>query len=72
MSVAKVIELLAEGSTIEEAAESAVSEASKTLSDVKHVYISEIQGLVENGQVSKYRVNCKVTFVVKGEDSADS
>lgn len=68
MSVAKVIELLSEGQTIEEAAQNAVAQASKTLNNVKHVYISEIQGIVEDGKVAKFRTNCKVTFVVNDDD----
>ncbi|MDX1548100.1 MAG: dodecin family protein [Rhodothermales bacterium] len=64
MSIAKVIEVLAEGATIEEAVESAVSEASKTVKNIRHVYVNEVQGIVENNSVAKYRVNAKVTFVV--------
>lgn len=66
MSVAKVIEVLAEGSSIENAIENAVKEASESVRAIKHVYAREFQAIVENGQVSKYRVNCKVTFVVGG------
>lgn len=64
MSVAKVIEILAEGSSIEDAAESALKEASKSVQDIKHIYIKEFQALVENNQIVRYRVNAKVTFVV--------
>lgn len=64
MSTAKVIEILAEGSTIEAAVEAAVAQASKTLDNVKHVYVKEIQAPVENNQVAKYRVNTKVTFIL--------
>ena len=64
MSLAKVIEVLAEGSSIEEAAENAVKEASETVRGIKHVYVKEFQGVVENNQIVRYRVNCKVTFVV--------
>ena len=66
MSIAKVIEVLAEGDSIEAAVESAVSEASETVRNIKHVYVSEIQALVDGNQVQKYRVNAKVTFVVGG------
>ena len=66
MSVAKVIEILAEGDSIEAACESAVAEASKTVKNIKNVYVSDMQAIVENNQVQKYRVNAKVTFVVGG------
>lgn len=64
MSVAKVIEILAEGDTIEAAVESAVNDVSKTVKNIKHVYVKDFQGLVENNKVVRYRVNAKVTFVV--------
>ncbi len=64
MSIAKVIEVLAEGSSIEEAVESAVAEASKSVRNIRHVYINELQAIVENDKVTKYRLNAKLTFVV--------
>lgn len=67
MSIAKVIEVLAEGDSIENAVESAVREASSTLRNVKHVYVEGIQAIVEDNQVKKYRLNAKVTFVVEEE-----
>lgn len=65
MSLAKVIEVLAEGSTMEEAVQNAVSQASKTVHDIKGVYVQETQGIVENGKVVKYRINAKITFVLE-------
>jgi flavin-binding protein dodecin len=64
MSVVKVIELLAEGKTMEDAVESALAEASKTIRNIKSLYIEEIQAIVENSKVSKYRLNVKVSFIV--------
>lgn len=66
MSLAKVIEVLAEGSSIEKAVEAAVADASETVRNIKHVYVKDFQAIVENGSVQKYRVNCKVTFIVGG------
>lgn len=69
MTVAKTIELHAESTmSWEEAVKDAVAEASKSLTDIKHVYASEFQALVEDGEIVRYRVNCKVTFVVKHDD----
>ncbi|NNE08242.1 MAG: dodecin domain-containing protein [Gemmatimonadetes bacterium] len=65
MSIAKVIEVLAEGSNIEDAVQNAVTEASRTVKNIKHVYLSETQALIDNNRVEKYRVNVKVTFVVE-------
>jgi flavin-binding protein dodecin len=65
MAIAKVIEVISEGKTFEEAMESAVSEAQKTVRNIKHVYVEGIQALIEEGKIAKYRVNAKVTFVVE-------
>jgi len=65
MSLAKVIEILAEGTTIEKAIQAAVKEASDTVRNIKHVYVEGIQALVEDTKITKYRVNVKVTFVVE-------
>jgi flavin-binding protein dodecin len=64
MSIAKVIEIIAEGKSIDDAVENAVKEASKSVRNVKSVYVDSIQALIKDAGVSKYRVNCKVTFVV--------
>jgi hypothetical protein len=64
MSIAKVIEVLAEGSSIEAAVESALSESSRTVRNIKNVYVKDIQAVVEGGSIARYRVNCKVTFMV--------
>jgi flavin-binding protein dodecin len=67
MSIAKVIEVLAEGDSIETAIESAVSEAADTVRGIKHVYVEGVQAIVEDDEVVKYRVNAKLTFVVEAE-----
>jgi flavin-binding protein dodecin len=65
MSVAKVIELIAEGGTLEEAVAKAAAKASKTLRNVRSVNVENVKGLVENGKVVRYRVNVKATFVLE-------
>jgi len=67
MSIAKVIEVLAEGDTIEAAIESAVSEAADTVRGIKHVYVEGVQAIVKDDRVVKYRVNAKLTFLVEAE-----
>jgi flavin-binding protein dodecin len=64
MSLAKVIEVIAEGPTMEEAVENAVIDASKTVHNIKSVYVENMQGVVEGNSVAKFRVNVKVTFVL--------
>ena len=65
MSVAKSIEILAQGDTLEDATEAAVREASKTVSDIKNVYVDDYRAIVENGEIQTYRVHTKITFVIK-------
>jgi flavin-binding protein dodecin len=67
MSIAKVIEVLAEGDSIEAAIESAVTEAAETVRGIRHVYLEGVQAIVEDNKVVKYRVNAKLTFVVEAE-----
>lgn len=64
MSVVKVIELISEGATIEDAIKSAVEEASKTLENIRQVNVDHIEARVENNKVMKFRVNVKVSLVV--------
>lgn len=63
-SVAKVIEVIAEGKSVEDAVENAAKEASKTLKNIKSVYVEGIKAEVKDGEVTNYRVNAKVTFVL--------
>ena len=65
MSVHKVIEVLAQSSEgWEDAARKAVAEAGETVKGIKSVYVKEMQGVVENGKITAYRVNTKITFEV--------
>ncbi len=66
MSVAKVVEILAEGSSVEAAIEDAVAEASKTIKNIRSVYVQDIQAVVRDQSIARYRVNCKVSFLVGG------
>lgn len=64
MSIAKVIEILAEGDSIEQAIENAVEEAGRTVRNIRSVYVAETQAVVHDGKITKYRVNARITFVV--------
>jgi flavin-binding protein dodecin len=62
----KVIEVLAESDkSWEDAAQNAVKRASETLNNVKSIYIENFEAKVVNGMISKYRVNAKITFLLK-------
>lgn len=61
--VVKVIELLSESSkSWEDAAQSAISEANKTLRNIRSLYVKEMTASVTNGKITSYRLNSKVTF----------
>ena len=65
MAVLKVIELLSSSpSSWEEAAQNAVSEASKTVKNIRSCYVKEQTAIVKDGNITEYRVNVKVTFAV--------
>ncbi len=66
MAVVKVIELLSESTNgWEAAAQEAVTEAAKTIDDIQSVYVSNMQAIVENNKITKYRLNVKISFIVK-------
>lgn len=68
MAVAKVIEIMAESNkSWEDAAQQALNEAAKTVDNIRSIYIKDQQAIVEGNQITKFRVNAKVTFVVKGQ-----
>jgi flavin-binding protein dodecin len=68
MSIAKVIEILAEGDSIEKAVDAAVAEAGRTVRNIRSVYIADMQAIVRDGKVKKYRVNARISFIVGGDD----
>ncbi len=66
MSVLKVIEILASSEkSWEDAAQNAVTEASKSVKNIRSVYVHEQSGTVNHGKIEQYRVNVKITFEVK-------
>jgi dodecin len=61
--IVKVIELMSESPTSwEDAAQNVVTEAAKTLRNIRSVYVKEFTVAVDNDKVASYRVNAKVTF----------
>jgi flavin-binding protein dodecin len=65
MSTLKVIEVLAESNkSWEDAAQEAVTTASKTVRNVKSIWIDNFEATVEDGKLKSYRINAKVSFVL--------
>ena len=66
MSVAKVTEITASSTvSFEDALKQGIARADKTLKNVEGAWIQEQKVIVKGGQITEYRVNMKVTFVLK-------
>ena len=68
MSVAKVTEILSSSPTsFDDAIKSGVARAQKSLRNLKSAWVQNQQvELDEKGQITEYRVQLKVTFVLEG------
>jgi len=65
MAILKVIEVLSNSKTSwEDATNNAVMEASKTVKDIRSVYVENMNCTVKDGKVDEYRVNVKITFSI--------
>lgn len=65
MSVAKTVEISSESATsFDDAIKVGVERANQTLRNVRGAWVKDQQVVVENGQVTKYRVAMKVTFLL--------
>ncbi|PWK20919.1 dodecin family protein [Xanthomarina spongicola] len=66
MAVLKVIEVLSNSDkSWEDATKKAVKEASKTVKNIKSVYVQDQSAIVNGDSVTEFRVNLKLTFEVK-------
>jgi dodecin len=67
MSMLKVIEVLAESNkSWEDAAQVAVSNAAKTVRQVKSINVKNLQATVNGkGKIDRYRINAKITFALE-------
>jgi flavin-binding protein dodecin len=64
-SVVKVIEVMAESDkSWEDAAQQAVDRASKSLHNIKSIYIKELEARVQGSKIVGWRVNGKVSFLL--------
>ena len=66
MPIAKVTEISSSSSkSFEDAINQGILRASQTIENIKGVWVKEQSCVVENGKVKEYRVDMKVTFVLK-------
>ena len=65
MSVARVTEITAEsGKGFAEAIDVGLDRASKTLDHIEGAWVKDMKVTVKDGEVEKYRVTLKLTFVL--------
>lgn len=66
MSVAKISEITATSpDSFEDAIERGIARADKTLDQITGAWVNELKVNVKDGKVDSYRVNMRVTFVLK-------
>ncbi|HYH55594.1 MAG TPA: dodecin family protein [Anseongella sp.] len=66
MAVLKVVELMSDSTeSWEDAVETGVARAGKTLKNVRSAYVKDHSVTVENGRITSYRVILKVSFEVE-------
>lgn len=66
MAMLKVIEVLAESEkSWEDAAQTAVANANRTLRNVRSIYIKNMEATVVDGKIKTYRINGKISFVLE-------
>ena len=67
MSVARITELSATSQTsFEDAIQQAISRATSTLRGVEGAWIKDQNVLIQDGNITGYKVNLEVTFVLEG------
>ncbi|MEO1085774.1 MAG: dodecin family protein [Acidobacteriota bacterium] len=67
MSVVKVTEISSSSpNSFEDAINTGIARASQTLRDITGAWINEQKVVVENGRVTAYRVNMKISFRLEG------
>lgn len=65
MAVMKVIEVLASSSkSWENAAKKAVKQASKSIKNIRSVFVQSQSAVVVDDEITEFRVNVKITFEV--------
>ena len=66
MSVAKVSEISASSTkSFEDAIAVGIARATKTLKNVKGAWVNEQSLVIEDDKIVEYRVNMKITFILK-------
>lgn len=68
MAIVKVIEVIAGSEkSFDDAVNNALQDASKSVNNIKSIYVKEMNAKVENNKIISYGVNAKVSFEVSGK-----
>jgi flavin-binding protein dodecin len=66
MTVIKIIELIGSSpNSWSEAAQNAVTEAAKTIKNIKGVHVKRCTAKVKNTQIIEYNADVKISFIVE-------
>ena len=66
MAILKVLELMAHSNkSWEDAAQQAVLEASKTLQNIRSIYIQDHSATVKDNKIVEYRITAKLSFEIE-------
>ncbi len=66
MSITRVTEVSSSSTkSFEDAIESGIERANKTIRNVKGAWINDQKVVVDNGKITEYRVNMKISFVLE-------
>jgi flavin-binding protein dodecin len=72
MSIARITEISSTSTkSFEDAIQSAVTRATKTLRNVRGAWVKEQQIKIEDGKIVEYQVNLMITFVLEDDDQTD-
>ena len=64
-SIVKVIEVIADSDKgWEDATQQALAHATKTIRNIRSIYVKEMQAIVSDNKITRYRVNAMISFVV--------
>ena len=72
MSIARITEISSTSTkSFEDAIQSAVNRATKTLRNVRGAWVKEQQIKIDDGKIVEYQVNLMITFVLEEGDQED-
>jgi flavin-binding protein dodecin len=66
MAIHKVIEVISQSDrSWEDAAQRAVADVSKTVDQIRSIWVKNFEAVVKDNKIVEYRVNANITFEVR-------